>query len=614
LAKKKKIPGGNGATLPGYLWILLLVVITAATWGQTLSYKFVYDDTDKILGSRLLTEPGKLANMLIPARYFETSREGYYRPVASATHLLDHAIFGMNPAGHHFSNLLFHLATVLLLYLFAIKAGLSRNAAFVSALLFSLHPMLTESVSLVSFRKDVLAGLLGLASMIIFLDGYDSSRLTKKTLLTALSTLLFILALFSKEMAITFPVILITLLVVRRSDAGTTIVSRESMSKYVAASPLLLTAVGWGITRFLFLRGSKELGTEVLGPLLTRFAYAPRSLVIYLAKILLPFRFNADYTFSYPESLLDISFFIPLLLTAALAALFILAWKKSPRLFFTIVWICLPLFPVLNIIPIYRPVAERYLYIPVMGFALMLGYLLYDYIPWPGSRQKRMYPLILTILLALIFGTVTVVRSRVWRNELVFWQQAVADSPGSNRAHTNLGAIYNARGEYGQALIMFKKALDINPKDVNAINNMGQVLNRQGDYDGAAQWYRKALDIDPGNHVILTNLAISFMQTDKTGDAEILLTRALSGNPDYIPARTNLGTLYFNTNRVNEALRQFSMILEVDHDNVDALYNSGVCYYYSGDRVSAARFWQKTLEIEPGHEMAAKGLSTLTNK
>src|SRR3989338_6086886 len=218
--KKPEIIGEKPSTTKNLhiLSVLLILVISIAIYSNTLKNGFVYDDRFTIVDNIFIKDWKNLPE-LFSKTYFSRSGEETYRPIVTLTYFLDYSLWGLKPFGYHLTNLFLHSANVVLVYLFALSLfplnkggqGVVRWIAFLTALLFSIHPVQAEAVNAISFREDLLVVLFLLPALLLFLKVSDPSSMDKIRWWTfyILSLLLYLLALFSKEMAVILPLLLI---------------------------------------------------------------------------------------------------------------------------------------------------------------------------------------------------------------------------------------------------------------------------------------------------------------------------------------------------------------------------------------------------------------------
>jgi tetratricopeptide (TPR) repeat protein len=235
-----------------------------------------------------------------------------------------------------------------------------------------------------------------------------------------------------------------------------------------------------------------------------------------------PFAFNVDYVFSYPASLLSVQTVSGwMLIAAACAGCVILFIKRKLCAALGTAWMIVTLLPVANIIPIYRPIAERYLYIPVIGYAVFLvalcvliaGRLERAIGDDAGKvRLARRGMIALFGAACVTFAAVSITRSTVWKDERTLWEATVKDSPTSFKAHTNLGSAYSALGDNAGAEKEYALALAINPDDSNTHNNLGLVYFREKEPEKAEDEYGKALTM-----LSFTTTGDSFTGNEKRG-------------------------------------------------------------------------------------------------
>src|SRR3990172_12083849 len=193
----------------GIVPYIILAVISLIVFCNTLGNSFVYDDSVTIVNNNLIKN-WKNFHTLFSFNYFILSGEMSYRPVVTLTYFIDHSLWGLNPTGFHLTNLILQTINTILFYIFLKQVTKVNTLAFFSTLLFTTHPILTETVNSISYREDLITALFFLIAFILFLKINERMLPRYKFLpFYAGSLLSYLLSLFSKEMAITLPILLV---------------------------------------------------------------------------------------------------------------------------------------------------------------------------------------------------------------------------------------------------------------------------------------------------------------------------------------------------------------------------------------------------------------------
>ena len=360
--------------------------------------------------------------------YFHLANELSYRPVVTLSYFLDYAIWRLNPSGYHLTNVILHTITGVLLYAVLSRLIRKRPVALLSAILFSMHPCVTEAVNAISYREDILATLfIFLSCLCLILSG--------KKVYYALSLLSYLLSLFSKETAIVMPLfILLYWAFFMRKHHPSFRPVREGTVNFPSASQLngsesfspaksrwvrdfinyylgyILISLFYVCIRFIFLKNPLEVSVGYIkGSITINFMTMVKILASYVKLMFLPFHLSADYTIAPVLSIFDASFITSLILLAAAGIIIFKTIQRITSLpvsnrnrIYSLYMICIfiALLPVLNIVPIGHIMADRYLYLPVAGFCIVIsGLLFHGVITQPPVNKQEKFPVYLYMML-----------------------------------------------------------------------------------------------------------------------------------------------------------------------------------------------------------------------
>lgn len=581
--------------------IFILLAITVGVYFNSLFNGFVYDDRFTITNNLFIRDWNNLTG-LFSKDYFSRSGEATYRPVVTLSYFIDCSLWGLKPFGYHFTNVLLHLVNVVFVYLFVLsllkqppvplnKEGIkgvvsilpcrNRWIAFLTALLFSIHPVQTEAVNAISFREDLLVVFFLLPAFLLFLKVSNLSSTDKIRWWTfyILSLLLYLLALFSKEMAITFLLLLIGYLLCFGSKDG-----RQERRTFIYLS------IGYVAVTLIYLLlyfgpfGNPKPTLFSYPDILIRLLTLPKVIAQYLWLILIPWKLKADYVVRFSQSWAEPSVLFPIFLLSVIGAAVFRLSKIYRKELFGLLWFFVSLLPVMNIVPINNVIAERYLYLPFVGVSLLCSSWLVCLnrakVNLSRYTLKREGIIIIMVLIIPIYGGRTIFRNMDWRDDLTLWSKTIIVSPESDRAHNNLGNTYVMQGRVGEAMEEFQIALRLNPKYVEAHNNLGATYAEQGRLNEAIEEFQTALRL----------------------------------NPNHVNAHNNLGSAYTKQGRLNEAIEEYQIALKLNSNHVNAHYNIGVAYAGLGNWQEAIREWEITLSVNPDHKGARNNLKAIRQR
>lgn len=475
--------------------IIVIASLSILIYSNTIENGFVQDDHYTVVNNTFVKDIRNITQ-LFNKDYCMLTRETSYRPIATATYISDYYLFGLDPRGYHLTNILLHTCNGILLYIFLLLlTQFTKQTAelhyfpVISALLFTSNPILTEAVNAVSFREDLLVYLFYIGALISYLmiRTWDTEYRYQTKYLYIISCLFFIFALFSKEMAVTFPLVIICLEWVCNKQAS----ARSKSFSLYNSGYIFITLVYVYIQFHYFHNPLKENAPWNLN---TRFLTLPSMILGYLKLEVFPVSLSADYIFLPIKTYFSPSFFIPLACLTLLLTISIklhISKKIHGLLIFGILFFFVTLIPVYNIIPIFNPFAERYLYLPTTGIAVILAVAI-------TKIQTRHSTVVLIFLLLIIISAIGVRhRNEVWKNEYSLWSDTIKKEPYSFRAYNGIGEVYLMEGKLNEAIYAFQTALSINPNHAMAHFNLGRAYEGKKQHDKAMEHYRISIKLNP---------------------------------------------------------------------------------------------------------------------
>ena len=568
------------STLPGWLPLLLPLLLCLIVYYNSLSNGFVYDDYGVIVENKHIKQPGGLLTALFSQSYYEyAGLEASYRPVSTLSYFLMYAFAGLNPFYYHLTSLLLHMLNTILVSWLAGLVLQHRLRALIAGLLFACHPVLTEVVNCIAWNDELLTTLFFLLALIFYI------RTPGKNFISgirgySLSLIFFALGLLAKEMAITLPAIIVLYdLAVQGADRdsvgfkGLLNIVRNKIpvyAGYVTVSLLYLCL------RFFILYSPQTYHQTSVGSMLERIIYLPAHLFSYIRLALLPVNLNADYLYSHPDSFFEIRNLAGLVVVPALIGFAIFIHRRSKPIYFGIGWFLITLSPVYNLIEIYHPLADRYLYLPIIGFCLVLAVAVHGaakkYFSHPSTVNVA--TLIPIVAILCLYSAATILRNPVWQSNYTLWSDTVQKSPDSPTARGGLGMAYLGKGMLDEAAEQFEAAIKLNPGDHKTYYNLGLVHHQKGDLDNALEHF----------------------------------SRSVSLNPASVKAHFNLATIYLQQRSWDQAIRHYVKVNELDPAMVMAHYNLGMAYAMQQNLDAAVSAWKKVLQLDPHHPMARKNI------
>lgn len=520
-----------------WIHISLIILLTFVVYANSFKNEFVYDDYEFVAKNESIRS---LRN--IPTFFFSytavspTNKElarTIYRPLTIFSFSLDYLIWKLNPFGYHLTNLLFHISNAILIY-FLMSLILKKNAeSLFVALLFSVHPIQTEAVTWISSRRDVLFLFFFLFSFLLFVK----DTLSRNWKYYGGSIISYIFALLSKEMAITLPFILIlyehSFIPKEKQNCLT-----RKISYYL---PFFLSAGLYLLLRFSVLGSVSQRGHWVEGLYPTLLTMS-KVIVYYIQLLFFPVKLSVEYALSLSTSIFEPKVLLSFELLILILIIGIKMAKKSKEISFSIFWFFIALLPVYNVLPLKQLLAERNLYLPSVGFSMLLTLLItvvfksrfhFSIVPTLG---KQLGILFFTFLL-IFYSLRTIKRNTDWKDELTLWSKTAETFPQSAKAHAGLGDAYLRKGLYDHAIIKYKKAIILGDTFIEVYNNLGLAFIQKGDYESAIASFREAMELDSTYADAHYNLALAYLRQGMYGKAASEFKKVMEINPANINAR-----------------------------------------------------------------------------
>lgn len=518
-----------------------------------------------------------------------TAWSGHWAPLTWLTLSLDWALWGMNPFGYHLTSLLFHAANSAVLFVIAAcllararpdvsMAGVRWGAA-VAALVFAIHPLRAESVVWVSERRDVLSGLFYLLTVLTYLRAADAEPAGRRRWLT-LSVATFVLAMLSKAIVMSLPLVLLVLDVypLRRFPTRW----REATASRVC--PLLLEKMPYAVIALagavVAVNFATEFNTATEYPLWARPGVFGYNLIFYLWKTAVPYALSPLYELPSQWDVRDPRLLIGVLLPVALTSVLWVWRRRWPAGLAAWSVYVVTLAPVGGLAVHTGPqiVADRYTYLACLGIAVLAGagLGLVRGTEWLAPSRQRLVAAstlaALTTLAALAWH-----QSTTWRDDISLWEQAVAVDPACARCQQSLGASRYAAGHASAAVDPLRRAIALRPDVPEFHADLGLVL----------------------------------LWLDRASEATAHLERATQGFPHNPNLRASLGAALVRTGRLEDGEQQLETVLRRRPDHVEALTTMGFVLAESGRGAAAVGYFERAIAQAPAAAGAHYGLARL---
>lgn len=667
-SKSEVIPAHGPAALNRNLHLFVaaisLVLLVCLVYWNGLRNGFVWDDIQQIVMNpdlRLGTSWGRLFSSDV----WSFSHRGgpattnYYRPLQMGTYRIAIAIGGLRPVTFHALSLSFAAVSVALAFVLFWKLSRRTDIAVIAGALFAVHPIHAEAVDWASALPDVACTVFLLASFISFLSLHRQTPMSNprasqpfpRLLLWTLSVACFAAALLWKETPVVLPLLVATYVFLIASENSRMFDSAKAAAK--ASLPFWLTLA---VYLFLRLRILGFIATSQRKWALTPFQVGmtvPHLLLTYWWELLAPIHLNAYQVFSPVASPLDLRGILGISFVV-LSCLFVLyAAHRMPLLSFGAVWVFTTLFPVMDIYAVGRNVtAERYLYLPSVGFCLFIAVLALEAVRRLPPKFGKWPMMSLVGVLVILFAIETAARNPVWKDNATLFGRTLQDSPNAPFvqnmvasteadsapnsesaerhyweavslasaerppdllqtviAYEGLAWIYSDRSDFKRARDVLDRVRKIDPADPEVDGEEGLILTRAGQFDEAAKYLQKAVAEKLENENVLYALGILSEehghQLDQAADY-FLRALAIHTARDGFSASVhdNLGVVYGEEGRYSDAIRQFESATAIAPDDPEYRTNLATAFAAAGRYEEARKEVEAAIEIAPDYEPA----------
>ncbi len=540
-----------------YLFSILLVLLTLCVFAKTLGHGFVLwdDDINIFANPRLQSDsPSGLSS------FWKAPYTGLYIPVTYSAWTLLARVSEKTSSGElnlgeivdpllfHAANLLFHLASVLVVFALVYRLLPKPNlaAAALGAALFAIHPLQVEAVAWATGLKDLLSTFLALLSALLYLRHRrqaDTPSLlrARDPNLYLLSIACFLLALLAKPGVVILPALLALI------DIGLLNTPvKKCLRALVPFAAIAVAAVA--LTLAVQQSGTLAFPPEKIA-LWKRPVVALDALAFYITKFFIPWQLAPDYGRT-PSMALALNKWIPVWLLPLLIAFLISRAGEYRRFYAVALGLALvALAPVLGLLTFAHQglstVADRYCYLPMLGAALALaGWLSLTPVRWPRTLAAG---------LAIVLALVSFKQVSHWKNSASLFTRTLEINPASVIAHYNLGILASHQDRPRDAIHHYREAIALKPEFPFPYSNLGLVLNREKQHALAIPVLEEALRLSPDDPVPHGNLALAYASLQRFPEACTHYLRAAELQPGNPKAMIDLGYALANDNQFDAA-------------------------------------------------------------
>jgi protein O-mannosyl-transferase len=622
---------------------LFLVLATFVAYSQVLDHGFIHFDDNKYLTNNWNVKSGFTSESMIWS--FTTSHASNWHPVTWLSHILDFKLYGLDPSGHHLTNLFFHIANTLLLFGVLLKmTGALWRSGLVAAL-FSIHPLNVESVVWIAERKNVLSTFFWFLTLWAYAHYVEKKRIGNYLLVV----LFLALGLMSKPMLVTLPFVLLLLdfwPLKRWSGTGT---HKETLTRLIIEKiPLFILVAGSSVITYMVQKGGGAMRSTEFSSFYFRIANALVSYLEYLGKMVWPQGLSIFYP--HPGDTLSAG----KVLLCALVLVGITLWvvreiQRAPYLAVGWFWYLGTLVPVIGIVQVGgQAMADRYMYVPLIGIFIAIAWGLPELMK---NGKQKFLPIIAGLVIPLLMA-LTWTQVNRWENSITLFKHAISVTDhryrGIATTHALLGNAYHKQGEFTLAVSEFKKSLQLNPDHLYSYNNLAATLAEQGNLEEAQHTAQKLVSLNPDYTPGLVTLGKILEQLERLNEAQIIYRRVLELgsssfenhlnlantlyrmgnhveavpfykkaiilNPRLVEAHYNLGNSLGQQGHLEEAQKAFEQAIRLDEKLPLPHYGLGIAHLRAGQYSKAIKAFEQALTLNPKLEQAHHFLAEANDK
>ena len=564
-----------------------IVVLGLAIYWNSLDGKFIWDDIPIIRDNAYIRSFSHIDDIFTKSVIAGSGKEsGFYRPVYISTYLLNHSLSGLNTVNIHLTNIMLHILVALAVFWLVNILFDDRPLSLLTSLLFLVHPVHTEVVSYMSGRVDSLITLFILCALIF----YIKSLRQKSVVFYVAMVLCYCLSLMTKENALIFPLLVVLYHYSFRNRDG-------KMRRY-SFFPLIVISFIYLLSRLTFFR-SAALDIPQISGVFSRLPGFFVAIANYLRILILPVGLHMEYgdrifSFGDPKAIIGV------LLSAIIIIYAFKRRDRNPLVFFSVMWFFILLLPVSNLYPIAFYMAEHYLYLPSIGFFLMVSYCLTTLYRREGFK---VYAGAVMTILILSGSILTINQNDYWKEPIAFYERTLRYAPESARVYNNLANCCREAGRIDRAEVYYKKAIQRDKNNADAHSNMAIIYRDLGRIDESVALYRRAIELNSGHPHAHSNLGIAYYVSGNIDAAIDSYKRALAINPNRSDVYYNLGIAYASSGKKKEAIDAYIKSLKLSPNDPDVYVNLGNTYKEDDKTAAALDSYKQAIKLVP--DMAA---------
>lgn len=596
------ISGNHKTNLTVCLCLACILLLTAIAYYPAIYGGFVWDDGSYIQRNHLVKDIS-LKTLKTTFTRFSVSN---YHPFTILSYAWEYLFFGLNPLPYHVVNIVLHLVNCVFVFLFLFWLTRSIPVAFITGLLFGIHPLHVESVAWISGRKDVLYTLFFMGGLLSYLS-YVRQRQARFYVYTFV---LCLMSLMAKSMAMSFPLVLFLVDYYE---------GRRGIKRLIGEKvPFFALSFVFGILALMSQHSAMQVKTAY--SFLRGAFIASHGLLFYIVRMFAPVDLMPLYHYPYNYSgFLPVEYMLAPVVVVILAVLVYLSTRYTKAVLWGTAFYLTTVFPAIQLIPVgHARAADRYTYVPLIGIFFIVGvFLVWLWKKLPVKKAILKAPALCIGGLAVIsLVCLTSAQTGVWKSNRTLWEYIIRKNPYSYIAYNNLGGEYH-RTDTEKALYYYKMAAQVKPDYPDPFINICNVYLLRGEKVTAVQYclkglenaplsigianacaqlgdifqdvnplltlemYRNSVYVNPESDTGYMRLCNFYLGQRDYGQALAACSRALRLNPDNALTYEALGNIFMRTKDYDRALANYAKAVSINPYLAAAHHNIALIYYFS---------------------------------
>jgi len=620
LAAKDKLGSNKNANIK-LIICLALIITTIAVYWNLQHHEFVHMDDNAYVFANMNVQTG-----LNPASVkwaFTSIEAAFWHPLTWLSLMLDYELYGLNAGGYHWTNLLLHtISTVLLFLVLNLMTGSLWRSGFVAAL-FALHPLHIESVAWVAQRKDVLSTVFWMLTMYAYLIYVRRPGFWRYFIVMVV----FVLGSMAKPMLVTLPFVLLLLdyWPLRRftfapvpqvqeidayqekakSGQGGTI-----LLLVVEKVPLIALSIAFSVIVLITENKGAAIASFHELSFFARLGNALVSYLTYLYKMIIPI--NLAVFYPHPLTWPGWQVLSCFLVLSSITAIVVFYLKRFPYLAVGWFWYLGTLVPVIGLVQVgSHAMADRYTYIPLIGLFVILAWGFFDLaLKW---KKGRVIFSSFACLILCALAAASVFQLRHWENSLTLFKHALAATKGNYLAHSSIGAALLSKNKIDEAITHYLAAVKLRRDYALAYFGLGYSYYLKENYPQALFNYTQALKIDPDYFNVHYQLSHLLLKMNRLNEAIEHCRRAIALKPDFSASYTVLGNIYLHQRNYEQAIQEYRRSLKLLPEQAGVHHNLALALLHQNKIAEAAIHFEQALQLEPQYANAHFYLAKILN-